>query len=47
MKLTQASTSSEAEKILRPLRFQLNAALSKYRQWSERRPVPRAAMPTL
>nr|CAG4646969.1 EOG090X04EN [Megafenestra aurita] len=43
-KLIQASTSSEAENILRPLKFQLQAALRKHSQWSERRPLPRTAV---
>nr|CAG4649250.1 EOG090X04EN [Scapholeberis mucronata] len=43
-KLIQASTSSEADNILRPLKFQLQAALKKHSQWSERRPLPRAAV---
>lgn len=42
-KLIQASTSSEADNILRPLKFQLQAALRKHSQWSERRPLPRTA----
>ena len=41
-KLIQASTSSEAENILKPLKFQLQAALRKHSQWAERRPIPRA-----
>nr|CAG4650895.1 EOG090X04EN [Simocephalus serrulatus] len=43
-KLVQASTSSEADNILRPLKFQLQAALRKHSQWSERRPLPRTAV---
>nr|CAG4646182.1 EOG090X04EN [Macrothrix elegans] len=41
-RLIQASTSSEAENVLRPLKFQLQAALRKHSQWSERRPLSRA-----
>nr|CAH0099157.1 unnamed protein product [Daphnia galeata] len=46
-KLIQASTSSEAENILKPLRFQLQAAIKKHSQLSERRPLPRAAVSSM
>nr|CAG4641614.1 EOG090X04EN [Eurycercus lamellatus] len=46
-KLIQASTSAEAENILRPLKFQLEAALRKHSQWSERRPLPRSVVPSM
>ncbi|EFX83821.1 hypothetical protein DAPPUDRAFT_301632 [Daphnia pulex] len=46
-KLIQASTSSEAENILKPLRFQLQAAIRKHSQLSERRPLPRAAVSSM
>lgn len=46
-RLIQASTSAEADNILRPLKFQLEAALRKHSQWSERRPLPRAAVPAM
>lgn len=46
IKLAQSSSSSEAEKILRPLKFQLKAALDKHKQWSDRRPLPKTAMLT-
>ncbi|XP_057381031.1 general transcription factor IIH subunit 1-like [Daphnia carinata] len=46
-KLIQASTSSEAENILRPLRFQLQAAIRKHSQLSERRPLPRTAVSSM
>ena len=46
-RLIQASTSAEADNILRPLKFQVEAALRKHSQWSERRPLPRASLPAL
>nr|CAG4639101.1 EOG090X04EN [Daphnia magna] len=46
-KLIQASTSSEAENIIRPLRFQLQAAIRKHSQLSERRPLPRTVVSSM